>query len=137
LRPLSFCSPERLFGLVSELLDLTSDEPDPTVELLAHYERDLQEGEVERGFAVILELTDRHVAFESDVQLETGCELRMNFFLGDPHGNAERFKISLSCIVAQCRDEAKLIYSARVSKIEDSAKRVLEQRETIGARGPS
>ena len=131
------CSPERLFGLVSELLDLTADEPDPTVELLAHYERDLQGGEVERGFAVILELTDRHIAFESDVQLETGCELRMNFFLVDPLGEAARRKISLSCIVAQCRDEAKLIYSSRVSKIEESAKRVLQQREMIGAGGPS
>jgi hypothetical protein len=127
------CSPDCLLGLISELLQLTDEEPEPCVELLAHYEYDTGENEVQRGFAVILELTERHLAIESDVPLEAGNEVRMNFFLADPDGNAQRVKISLSCVVAQCRDEAKLIYSARISEIPDAAKRALQLWKALGA----
>lgn len=129
------CTPDRLGGLVSELLDLSEEPSDPSVELLAHYELDGEGNEVVRGFAVILELSDRHVAFESDVPLETEAELRMNFFLADPAGESQRVKVSMSCVVAQCRDEAKLIYGARVSKISEAARQALQRHSALGVGG--
>ena len=128
------CSQERLCGLVSELLELSGEESEPDVGLLAHYELGDESGEVERGFLLILELSDRYLAFEADVPLETGSELRMNFFLADPAGESQRVKVSMSCIVAQCRDEAKLVYGARVSKLQESAREAL-QRHAVGGSG--
>jgi hypothetical protein len=115
------CPPERLAALV--------------IELLAHYELKGEAGDVVRGFAVILELSERSVAFESDISLEGGAELHMNFFLVDPMSETQRVKISLSCIVAQCRDDAKLVYGARVSKLGDDARRAVQRHVLLGAGG--
>jgi hypothetical protein len=129
------CPPEHLAALVSELLELDLDEPAPKIELLAHYELKDEAGELVRGFAVILELSERSVAFESDILLEGGAELHMNFFLVDPMSETQRRKISLSCIVAQCRDDAKLVYGARVSKLGDDARRAVQRHVLLGAGG--
>jgi hypothetical protein len=129
------CPPERLAALVIELLELDLDEPAPKIELLAHYELKDEAGELVRGFAVILELSERSVAFESDIPLDCGAELHMNFFLVDPTSETQRVKISLSCIVAQCRDDAKLIYGARVSKLGDDARRAVQRHALLGAGG--
>jgi hypothetical protein len=127
------CSRDRLVGLVGELLALSGEESRPKIELLAHYELKGEQGEPTRGFAVICELSERSVAFESDVPLERGCELHLNFFLTEPSSESKRVKISLSCIVAQCRDEARLIYGARVSKLRDDARRALQRYALVGA----
>lgn len=129
------CAPSHLVELVLALLELTTEEPEAAMELLAHYELAGEtNGEVVRGFAVILELSDRRLLFESDVPLETGSELDMNFFLTDAIGGSERAKISLSCILARCRDDARLIYSARVSKLTDGA-RVAVRRHVEASSG--
>jgi len=130
------CTQERLAEVVSGLLALADPEPEPMVELLAHYEvADTEGGDATRGFAVILELSDRSLVMESDVPLDTGSELSLNFFLADPGSTSQRAKISMSCLVARCRDEAKLIYSARVSKMTDSARELVQRHATLGPGG--
>lgn len=100
-------------------------EPRP-LELLAHYEiEDPETGDSRSGFAVILELTDRVLLIEGDVAFSVGDELRVSFFLPDPSSDSGRVNVSLRCAVAQCRDEAKLHYSTRISRIGNAAKRAI------------
>jgi hypothetical protein len=95
---------------------------EPVLELLAHYE--LEEsgtGKARSGFAVILELTDRRLLIESDVELASGQEIQISFFLPN-HKDASRVNVALDCAIAQCRDQARLHYSTRISKISDAAR---------------
>jgi hypothetical protein len=98
------------------------------LELLAHYELvDEQTGRERSGFAVLLELTHRRLTLEGDVALSPGDTLKMNFFLPDSGSDEGRLKVSLSCMVAQRRDNDQLHYSARISKIGESSRRAIEK----------
>lgn len=98
------------------------------LELLAHYElANESTGEERSGFALLLELSDRRVLLETDVALEAGIEVSLNFFLPDAGPDAGRTKISLRCLVTQCRDTERLHYSARISKISGPSRRAIQQ----------
>ncbi len=98
------------------------------LELLAHYELvEESTGRARSGFAVLLELADRRLMLEGDVPFKAGDTLDMNFFLPDSGSDLGRTKISLRCMIAQCRDEEQLHYSARVSKITDRSKEAIEK----------
>jgi len=98
------------------------------LELLAHYELAEQESERQRsGFAVLLELDARRLTLEGDVAFAAGDTLSMNFFLPDAGSDVGRTKVSLSCVVAQCRDGEQLHYNARISKIGESSRRAIEK----------
>lgn len=107
-------------------LGQTGTAPEPSVELLAHYEL-VSDSELDtrRGFAILLELDERRLLLETDTAFEAGDELLLNFFLAD--SGTERAKISLTCVVSHCRDENMLRYSARVSRIEDGSKEAVQR----------
>ena len=122
------CTADELLERVSSLLDLTTGPQKPKVELLAHYEVDGGASRSPRsGFAVLLELSERRLLFETDLCLEQATEMHLNFFLQEPESDAQRSNVSLSCVIGQCRDEAKMIYSARVSKIGDDARQAIQR----------
>jgi hypothetical protein len=122
------CTADELLDRVSGLLDLATGPQKPKVELLAHYEVDGGASRSPRsGFAVLLELSERRLLFETDLCLEQATEMHLNFFLHDPDSDAQRSNVSLSCVIGQCRDEAKMIYSARVSKIGDDARQAIQR----------
>jgi hypothetical protein len=98
------------------------------LELLAHYECvHAESGRSRSGFAVLIELDARHLTLEGDVAFAPGDTLSMNFFLPDAGSDGGRTKISLSCMVAQCRDSEQLHYSARISKLGESSRRAIEK----------
>jgi hypothetical protein len=122
------CSPEELLDLVSGLLDLDSESAKPTVELLAHYDVNAGSSQEPRsGFAVVLELSERRLLLETDLSLEPGVEVLLNFFLQGPGSDAQRSNVSLACAVTQCHDEAQLVYSARVTKLEDESRNAIQR----------
>ena len=121
------CSAEELLELVSSLLNLDAERAKPSVELLAHYDVEAGSSEEARsGFAVVLELTERRLLLETDLSLEPGTEMLLNFFLQVPDSDAQRSNVSLSCEVTQCRDEAKLIHSVRVTKLADDSRQAIQ-----------
>ena len=66
--------------------------------------------------------------------LEPGAEMLLNFFLQEPGSDTQRSNVSLACAVTQCHDEAKLIYSVRVTKLEDKSRDAI-QRYTASCAG--
>ena len=62
--------------------------------------------------------------------LESGDSLSLNFFLPDAGSDSGRTKVSLRCMVAQCRDREQLHYSARISRISESSKRAIHKLHT-------
>ena len=88
-------------------------------------ELDAAGDEDRRGFAVVLELTPRRLVIESDWPLETGDVIALNFFLPASSGSGQRVKVNVSCVVAQCKDETKLHYSVRVSKIGEASTKAI------------
>ena len=129
------CTPEELLDQVSRLLNLDAAHAKPTVELLAHYDVNAGSSEEPRsGFAVVLELTERRLLLEADLSLEPGAEMLLNFFLQEPGSDAQRSNVSLACAVTQCHDEAKLVYSVRITKLEDKSRDAI-QRYTASCAG--
>jgi hypothetical protein len=132
------CAQEELVDLVGRLLDLETAPEKPQIELLAHY--DVEPGsfdEPRSGFAVVLELSERRLLLEADLSLEPGTNLLLNFFLQEPDGDAQRTNVSLACVVSQCHDEAKQIYSARVTKLAEPARRAIQLYTANSVEGAS
>ena len=95
-------------------------------ELLAHYESvDEESGDARSGFAMLVELSESWLMMESDVGLEAGCELSINFFL--PDRDEGRTRVAMQCVVLQCRDHERLHYSARISKIDQASRLGIEK----------
>ena len=117
-----------LTGLHKATPALSTSSSVAELELLAHYQQsDDATGDERSGFALLLELSDRRLMLEMDVALDPGSELSLNFFLPDAGADTGRTKVSLVCMVAQCRDPEQLHYSARISKISQPSKRAIEK----------
>lgn len=129
------CNQDDLVEVVSGLLDLSDETKESApFELLSHYEiLTNPSGEPRRGFAILLELDERKILLESDYPLETSDVMLLNFFLNEAEESTEREKVTLTCEIRLCRDEAKLVYTAAVSTIDEDSRLALRRLSSRNA----
>jgi hypothetical protein len=130
------CQRDGLLEVLEECLDRHSGRSlGPRVELLASFE-DIRSGESSRtsGFANVLELGRSELLIEADQPLGVGDVFGLNFFI--PRTAVTGFsKISMSCRVAESRNEEKLLYVIEIVDLDAVARQKLGRFVSYQERG--
>ena len=123
----SVCTPDDFLKVVERVIE----PPPPSagtsvrVNLLSHFETlSGPPGEPNRGFVNLLEMDSHTLLIESSQLLQIGDFLDLAFYLPYPPDTAppiDRPRVLLRCEIRQCRDENKLLYGARIQKIEQGS----------------
>lgn len=129
-----FCRADELQDVITSLLDPSAPAEAEEAELLAHYEVAEDGAEASSsGFAVVLELKEDALVFESDKPLSKGAKVSLNFFLPDPTSDAQRTRVAVDCKIVECRDDAGLLFVAHVTRIASDSRKVLTRYIDAGA----
>jgi hypothetical protein len=123
---LTLCQRDCLPGVLNACLDRYSSRSlGPRVELLGRFE-DIRCGDSSRtsGFGNVLELGRHELLLEADQPLGVGDVFGLNFFV--PRTAVTDFaSISISCRVAQSRNEEKLLYVVEIVDLDAEAEETL------------
>ena len=122
------CQRKRLHEVLDEFLDWHSRRSlGPRVELLASFQA-IRGGESSRtsGFANVLELGRSELLIEADQPLGIGDVFGLDFFI--PRTAVTGFSnISMSCRVAQSRNEEELLYVLEILDLDATGREALER----------
>jgi len=137
---LCVCAPDEFVDAVERVVKAPSaTAARALVELLAHFELQLDHTEEPlRGFVNLLEMDSSSLLVESSQALDDGDQLDLSFFLprlGSDSSSQERVHVALSCQVSRCDDKHKLLYTAKIRKIDKESEAAFHQFVNARASG--